>query len=121
GSNGERAMSEPTVDARNPRPVPFEPRLMEPAPKVATPAPVVKPEPRAVAPAAAAPTPAPEPKPLSSVLGPTLRFKGELRADEDFTLQGRVEGSIHHSQNLTIGTDGVVKGDSRALTIIVEG
>jgi cytoskeletal protein CcmA (bactofilin family) len=56
-----------------------------------------------------------------SVLGATLQFKGELRADEDFVLQGRVEGSIHHSQNLTIGTDGSVKGDSRALTIVVEG
>ncbi len=56
-----------------------------------------------------------------SILGPTLRFKGELRADEDFTLQGQIEGSIHHSQNLTIGPDGLVKGDSRALTIVVEG
>ena len=35
-------------------------------------------------------------------------------------MQGRIEGSIHHTQNLTIGTDGVVKGDSRARTIVVE-
>jgi cytoskeletal protein CcmA (bactofilin family) len=63
----------------------------------------------------------PEAQPQGSVLGATLHFKGELRADEDFVLQGRVEGSIHHTQNLTIGTDGVVKGDSRALTIVVEG
>jgi cytoskeletal protein CcmA (bactofilin family) len=60
-------------------------------------------------------------KPATSILGPTLRFKGELRADEDFTLQGHIEGSIHHTQNLTIGTDGMVKGDSRAQTIVVEG
>jgi len=45
-----------------------------------------------------------------SVLGATLRFRGELRADEDFVLQRHVEGSIHHSKNLTIGTDGMVKG-----------
>jgi cytoskeletal protein CcmA (bactofilin family) len=64
---------------------------------------------------------APEAKQPSSVFGATLRFKGELRADEDFTLQGRIEGSIHHTQNLTIGTDGVVKGDSRARNIIVDG
>jgi cytoskeletal protein CcmA (bactofilin family) len=62
-----------------------------------------------------------EHKPATSVFGPTLRFKGELRAEEDFVLQGRIEGSIHHTQNFTIGTDGVVKGDSRARTIIVEG
>jgi cytoskeletal protein CcmA (bactofilin family) len=36
-------------------------------------------------------------------------------------MQGRIEGSIHHTQNLTIGTDGVVKGDSRARNIIVDG
>ena len=63
----------------------------------------------------------PEPRSTTSVFGATLRFKGELRADEDFVLQGRIEGSIHHTQNLTIGTDGVVKGDSRARTIVVEG
>jgi cytoskeletal protein CcmA (bactofilin family) len=57
----------------------------------------------------------------TSILGPTLRFKGELRAEEDFVLQGRVEGSIHHSQHLTIGTEGVVKGDSRASIIVVDG
>ena len=62
-----------------------------------------------------------ESKPATSVFGPTLRFKGELRAEEDFVLQGRIEGSIHHTQNFTIGTDGFVKGDSRARTIIVEG
>ena len=32
-----------------------------------------------------------------AVLGPTLRFKGELSADEDFILQGRIEGSINHT------------------------
>jgi len=64
---------------------------------------------------------APESKPATSVFGPTLRFKGELRAEEDFVLQGRIEGSIHHTQNFTIGVEGFVKGDSRARTIIVEG
>jgi cytoskeletal protein CcmA (bactofilin family) len=69
----------------------------------------------------AAPIAKPETDAPSSVFGPTLRFKGELRADEDFVMQGQIEGSIHHTQNLTIGTDGVVKGDSRARTIIVDG
>ena len=76
-------------------------------------------------------TPAPTPeakeaaasaaKPPTSVLGSSLHFRGELRADEDFTLQGRIEGSIHHTQALTIGVDGVVKGDSRARSIVDEG
>jgi len=56
-----------------------------------------------------------------SVLGKTLTFKGELSADEDLILQGRVEGSIHHTQSLTVGVDGVVIGDTHARSIVVEG
>jgi cytoskeletal protein CcmA (bactofilin family) len=56
-----------------------------------------------------------------SVLGKTLVFKGELWADEDLVLQGKVEGAIHHRQHLTVGTDGVVVGDIRARSILVEG
>ena len=56
-----------------------------------------------------------------SVLGKTLVFKGELSADEDIILQGRVEGSIHHTQSVTIGVDGVVIGDTHARSIVVEG
>ena len=56
-----------------------------------------------------------------SVLGKTLVFKGELSADEDLILQGRVEGSIHHSQSLTVGVDGVVVGDIHARSILIEG
>ena len=56
-----------------------------------------------------------------SVLGKTLVFKGELSADEDIILQGRVEGSIHHTQSVTVGIDGVVIGDTHARIIVVEG
>jgi len=56
-----------------------------------------------------------------SVLGRTLVFKGELSAEEDLVLQGRVEGSIRHTQSVTVGPDGVVIGDIHAKTIIVEG
>jgi cytoskeletal protein CcmA (bactofilin family) len=56
-----------------------------------------------------------------AILGPTLRFKGELSAEEDFILQGRIEGSINHTQTVTIGTDGVVVGDIHARHIVVDG
>lgn len=56
-----------------------------------------------------------------SVLGATLVFKGELSADEDLMLQGRVEGSIRHTANLRIGEEGSVKGDIKAKYITVEG
>jgi cytoskeletal protein CcmA (bactofilin family) len=71
------------------------------------------------APVASAATP--EAKARGSVLGPTLRFKGELRAEEDLVIQGHVDGSIHHTQTLIIGVDGFVKGDTRARSITIEG
>jgi cytoskeletal protein CcmA (bactofilin family) len=57
----------------------------------------------------------------ASILGPTLYFKGDLSADEDLLIQGRVEGSITHTQRLTIGPQGTVKANIRAQLIIVEG
>ncbi len=67
-----------------------------------------------------------DPKPAetasrASVLGATLRFRGELSAQEDLIVQGSVEGSITHTQSLTIGTDGTMKGDIRARVIVIDG
>jgi cytoskeletal protein CcmA (bactofilin family) len=77
------------------------------------------------APAPAAPVPSPaasqDASKKVSVLGKTLVFKGELSADEDIILQGRVEGSIHHTQSVTVGIDGVVIGNTHARSIVVEG
>ena len=56
-----------------------------------------------------------------SVLGPTLYFKGDLSAEEDLLIQGRVEASITHTQRLTVGPQGTVKANIRAQLIIVEG
>ena len=36
-------------------------------------------------------------------------------------MQGSVEGSITHTQSLTIGTDGTMKGDVRARVIVIDG
>jgi cytoskeletal protein CcmA (bactofilin family) len=57
----------------------------------------------------------------ASVLGPTLYFKGDLSAEEDLLIQGRVEGTITHTQRLTVGPQGTVKANIRAQLIIVEG
>jgi cytoskeletal protein CcmA (bactofilin family) len=56
-----------------------------------------------------------------SVLGPTLRFKGELSAEEDLLIEGSVEGSIQHSQRITVGPKGKVKANISAALIVVEG
>jgi cytoskeletal protein CcmA (bactofilin family) len=57
----------------------------------------------------------------ASILGPTLYFKGDLSAEEDLLIQGRVEGSITHTQRLTVGPQGTVKANIKAMLIIVEG
>jgi cytoskeletal protein CcmA (bactofilin family) len=87
------------------------PALLAPASRPVTPPsapPVEVPAPRAVA-------------PKGSTLGATLRFKGDLVADEDLVIQGQIEGSILHTRSLTIGSQGRVHGDIRARRIIVEG
>jgi cytoskeletal protein CcmA (bactofilin family) len=56
-----------------------------------------------------------------SILGPSLRFKGELIAEEDLVIRGRVEGSIKHSQRLTVGREGHVKADIHGQIIAVQG
>lgn len=98
-----------------------EPSLTRPEPRV----PGVEPRPLAAVrtpePARAGDAKAAESASRASVLGPTLRFKGELSAQEDLIVQGSVEGSITHTQSLTVGTDGTMKGDVRARVIVIDG
>jgi cytoskeletal protein CcmA (bactofilin family) len=56
-----------------------------------------------------------------SVLPPTLKFKGELSADEDLLIQGTVEGTINHTQRVTVCEEGKVKASITAQIIKVEG
>ena len=56
-----------------------------------------------------------------SVFGPTLRFKGELKAQEDIKIEGRIEGSIHHQQRVIVGTKGEVVATVNAQSIDVVG
>jgi cytoskeletal protein CcmA (bactofilin family) len=60
-------------------------------------------------------------KERTSILGPSIQFKGELSAEEDLIIQGRIEGSISHKQRLTIGREGVVHANVEAQTVIIEG
>jgi cytoskeletal protein CcmA (bactofilin family) len=134
-SGGRTPAPEPSVTRPEPREPRAEPRT--PPPRAAEPrvpearAPEHRaPEHRApdarVADARAADGRAPEARvqeaaPRASVLGPSLRFRGELSAQEDLIIQGSVEGSITHTQNLTVGTDGSMKGDIRARVIVIDG
>jgi cytoskeletal protein CcmA (bactofilin family) len=56
-----------------------------------------------------------------SIIPPTMKFKGELSADEDLLIQGTIEGTIRHTQRVTIGKDGKIKAGITANIIKVEG
>ena len=56
-----------------------------------------------------------------SVFGPTLRFKGELKAQEDIKIEGRIEGTIHHQQRIVVGQKGEVVASVNAAQIDVDG
>jgi len=56
-----------------------------------------------------------------SVFGPTLRFKGELKAQEDIKIEGRIEGTIHHQQRVLVGQKGEVVATVNAAVIDVDG
>ena len=76
----------------------------------------------AVAAEAAAPAAAKQSAPLALMtLGKTLVFKGEISADEDMVLFGRVEGSINHTGTVTIALGGVVTGNVYARNITIRG
>lgn len=58
----------------------------------------------------------------ASVFGSTLRFRGELSADEELLIQGTVEGTIaHHKKNVTIGKEGRVNALIHANSVTIEG
>ena len=56
-----------------------------------------------------------------SVIGASLRFKGELHADEDLQILGFIEGSITHTKYLTIAPEGRVKANIKGHIVVVEG
>jgi cytoskeletal protein CcmA (bactofilin family) len=106
-----------------PEPVNLEQVLTEPTAQVTATARPSEPAPaldRTEAAVLASPSTASSPV-KTSTIGATLRFKGDLVADEDLVIQGQVEGSVLHSRSLTIGTQGRVAGEIRARRIVVEG
>src|SRR5580698_1442853 len=108
------------MNANPGRPGAPEPSLTRPEPRVPG-GDLRSPAPRVTETARSPDVKAAESASRASVLGPTLRFRGELSAQEDLIVQGSVEGSITHTQSLTVGTDGTMNGDIRARVIVIDG
>ena len=55
-------------------------------------------------------------------IGKSVSIKGELTADEDLTIDGRVEGQIKlRDHNLVIGPHGAIQGEISAKNLTVKG
>jgi cytoskeletal protein CcmA (bactofilin family) len=58
----------------------------------------------------------------AAIIGPSIQIEGDLRGDEDLIIEGKVSGAIHLGEHaLTIGSNGKVKADVYANSVIVDG
>jgi cytoskeletal protein CcmA (bactofilin family) len=56
-----------------------------------------------------------------SLIGPTVVIKGEVTAEENLMVMGRIEGFIDHSKTVTIHAKGTVAAEVKAEEVLVEG
>lgn len=56
-----------------------------------------------------------------SLIGPTVVIKGQVTAEENLMVMGRVEGFIDHSKTVTIHSQGTVAAEVKAEEVLVEG
>jgi cytoskeletal protein CcmA (bactofilin family) len=54
-------------------------------------------------------------------LGPAVRIQGELSADEDLVVEGRVDGRVSVSKCLRIGAAGQVNAEISGKTVVIAG
>ena len=60
--------------------------------------------------------------PAGSVLGPSIRIKGELRLNEELLIEGQFDGNLQvHDQRVVIGPQATVKSDIEAREAVVHG
>jgi cytoskeletal protein CcmA (bactofilin family) len=58
---------------------------------------------------------------MSTVLGPTLRLEGSIRADDPLLVLGRVNGRIECTSSLEIGLSAVVEAALAGREVRVQG
>lgn len=58
---------------------------------------------------------------VTTVIGDTIRFVGNLQGDEDLTVRGRVEGTIQLTKALIVEPSGVVKANVDVQNAVISG
>ncbi len=62
------------------------------------------------------------PSPQVSLLGPSLKIKGEISGTQDLVVHGQVQGKINlEAHNLTVARSARIKADIRVKNVIIEG
>jgi len=57
-----------------------------------------------------------------AVIGRSIRIDGDLQGEEDLRIEGDVNGTVRlHNNTLTIGSEGKIRADVYAKSVIVEG
>ena len=64
---------------------------------------------------------APAVKRPRTLLGPGIKFVGNIEASEDIEINGRVEGNINSGNTITVTKEGSIRGDVAADNYILEG
>ncbi len=59
--------------------------------------------------------------PSTTVIGPGVRFVGDLFGDEDVLVDGRFEGKIQVERKVRVGVSGDIEGDVAARDVVVCG
>lgn len=56
-----------------------------------------------------------------SLIGPTVVIRGEVSAEEDLVVMGRIEGFIDHNRSVTVHAQGSVAAEIFAEEVLIEG
>ena len=57
----------------------------------------------------------------TATIGKTITIRGDVTGDQGLVIEGKVDGTIRNSDDLTIGQSGHVEGDVKANTVTIEG
>jgi len=58
---------------------------------------------------------------LDTIIGKTVRIKGDIKTDSGLRLDGQIEGNVEVGSILITGKDSFIKGDIRCKDAIVAG
>jgi len=59
--------------------------------------------------------------PSKTTIGRSIQIKGDLIADEEVYIEGKIEGKIESKKSIIIGSSGFVKADLQAPVIKISG